>query len=261
MHNPVKYEKIKPFDSRGLDVDVFHFSFATVADWGDPILRNPFWRCYMPLTPGASLRLTHTEWLMRPGEVYLIPPDSPTTGYADGPFSINYAHFGCSLRLASPTPLKSQVSAEIKSDLDDAVRQSSEHQLRMAMMRLVVSAIGRIPETLIRTHPQDQYIERAYRVMKENLDRRMTNAELAKVLGMSESTVLRLFREAIGASPQKEHLRLRLERAAELLQHTQKSIDEIAEDCGFWDRNHFSRVFSREWKTPPARYRSSATSL
>ncbi len=52
---------------------------------------------------------------------------------------------------------------------------------------------------------------------------------------------------------------IRLNHAATLLRETTKSIEEVADACGFWDRNHFTRTFTREWKTPPAHYRRSAT--
>jgi AraC family transcriptional regulator len=76
---------------------------------------------------------------------------------------------------------------------------------------------------------------------------------------MSEASLLRLFRTSGAASPQKDYLRIRLNHAATLLRETTKSIEEVADACGFWDRNHFTRTFTREWKTPPAHYRRSAT--
>jgi len=45
------------------------------------------------------------------------------------------------------------------------------------------------------------------------------------------------------------------------LRNTNESIDRIAEACGFWDRNHFTRVFTQERKVPPTRYRHSSTTL
>ena len=47
-----------------------------------------------------------------------------------------------------------------------------------------------------------------------------------------------------------------MRRAAELLAHTDLTIDEIAERCGFANRFHFSRVFAQRMVEPPGRYRA-----
>jgi len=129
------------------------------------------------------------------------------------------------------------------------------------MLELTANAISHIPGALIRAPISDLRIEKAYRLMKENIDSRISNQQLASWLNMSEASLLRLFRSSIGASPQKEHLRLRLDHAADMLRETEETIDTIAESCGFWDRNHFTRVFAREYHAAPARYRHSATQL
>ena len=47
----------------------------------------------------------------------------------------------------------------------------------------------------------------------------------------------------------------RIEKASILLHHTDHSIDEIAELCGFGDRYYFTRVFTRQLGLGPAAYR------
>jgi len=249
------------FHTRGCAIDIFSCSYALVEAWGQPALRNPFWRCYLPITEGASVRSPEKVWPMRANEAMLIPADSPVCGHASVPFSLYFAHFSCSIGLVQTLPLTLPVDERIRQLLDTAAGRRDEALFAAATLQLVTAAIAAIPATKIRARRHDQRTATAYRIMNEKLGQKLSNAELAQQLNMSEASLLRLFRDAIGASPQKEHLRLRLTHAASLLQQTAKSIDHIAEECGFSDRNYFTRVFTREWKSSPARYRKSATRL
>ena len=242
-------------------IEIFLCVFDHVARWGKPILRNRYWRCYLPVTAGASLRYAGQTRPMGIDEVLIIPPDCPVQGEAETPFSLYYAHFHCPLRLKQPLVYRSPGAADLRAILDEAVASRSEHRLCMAMLQLVASGLGAIPAHDIQHSVTDEHTTRAYQIMQEHLDARLANHDLARQLNLSEASLLRLFRTTTGRSPQKEHLLIRLNHAADLLRNSDDSIDQIAAACGFWDRNHFTRVFTREWKLPPARYRHSATPL
>ena len=49
--------------------------------------------------------------------------------------------------------------------------------------------------------------------------------------------------------------RKRMEYAASVLTHTDKQIQEIAEDCGILDANYFIKLFKKEFGMTPSRYR------
>jgi AraC-like DNA-binding protein len=75
---------------------------------------------------------------------------------------------------------------------------------------------------------------------------------LAGMAGCSRAQFCRRFRAALGCSPGQYVQRLRLDAARELLLTTDRSIPEIATTCGFADRFHFSRIFSRSSGLGPA---------
>jgi AraC-like DNA-binding protein len=262
MHNPVRGGSFEPLRIKGYSLDVFICTFDTVVNWGEPTLRNTFWRCYLPTTYGASIRSARREWLMTPGEAIVIPPDCAVRGHADSPFTLYYAHFNCSVRTRRPaTPVVFKPVPELLRRLADAVSHRSDHLLRAAMGVLTALSIDSIPHENILTPLADERLDNAYRLMKERIDERIPNSVLAGALHMSEASLLRLFRASIGSSPQKEHMRLRLNHAAELLRSTDESIEHIAEATGFWDRNHLTRAFTSEYHNPPALYRSQSTQL
>ncbi len=81
---------------------------------------------------------------------------------------------------------------------------------------------------------------------------------LAEVGCMSRRTLSRLFRRALGVSPIEYMVRLRIERAMELLSSSEESITEIALQLGYSDGNYFTRQFRALTGTTPTEARRRA---
>lgn len=77
--------------------------------------------------------------------------------------------------------------------------------------------------------------------------------DLLGIAHMSRSNLMRVFRKATGQSPIEYLVRLRIQRAMELLRNTDLSITEIAMAVGFGDSNYFTRQFRRVLGEPPRR--------
>ena len=75
------------------------------------------------------------------------------------------------------------------------------------------------------------------------------------MIHMAPNSFARLFKQQTGQPPQDFIRRKRVEHASKLLYHTDKSIKQISEECGFRDRYYFTRVFARVTGVPPAAYR------
>ncbi len=83
----------------------------------------------------------------------------------------------------------------------------------------------------------------------------ITIGRLAKVAGMSASTLTRTFHRIMGRSPLDHVIRVRIGRARELLQRADLRITEVAFACGFSDSNYFSRQFRNVTGTTPRAFR------
>jgi len=92
----------------------------------------------------------------------------------------------------------------------------------------------------------------------DNLSNELSNAELAERAGVSESHFRRVFLEAMGMTPHRYVLRLRLERVHELLTRTSFSIARIAAQCGFNSQSHMTSCFAAAYGITPARARQQA---
>jgi transcriptional regulator GlxA family with amidase domain len=69
--------------------------------------------------------------------------------------------------------------------------------------------------------------------------------ELAKIAGVSERHLTRLFKQSTGITLNEYRTKIRLERAMTLLRNPQLTLESVAEKCGFSDSRHLRRL----WKT------------
>lgn len=108
-----------------------------------------------------------------------------------------------------------------------------------------------LPETGIK-------VRRTLRYIEEHYGEPVSLAEMAKREYMSESAFSRLFKKETG-SVFTEYVRsVRLEHARRDLLHTNKTITEIAVDCGFANLSAFNKSFRQVYQTAPREYRQKA---
>jgi AraC-like DNA-binding protein len=79
--------------------------------------------------------------------------------------------------------------------------------------------------------------------------------QLVRMARMSESTLMRTFRRVLSRSPIEHVIRVRIDKAAELLQRGDVRVTEAAFACGFSDSNYFARQFRRVMGVSPREYR------
>lgn len=82
--------------------------------------------------------------------------------------------------------------------------------------------------------------------------RRLTVAEMAEAVGLSESWFSHVFRNTTGMTPLQWQLKQRVDRAQALLAYGGLSIAEVADRLGFADQAHLTKVFRRYAEATPA---------
>ncbi|MEN8118188.1 MAG: AraC family transcriptional regulator [Bacteroidota bacterium] len=96
--------------------------------------------------------------------------------------------------------------------------------------------------------------------LKADLAKKWTLEELASGNSVGITTLTQLVKENTGYTPANYLIYLRIEKAKELLQTTNKKLTDIAFDCGFYSSQHFSSTFSKWIGISPRLFRKSRIS-
>lgn len=95
------------------------------------------------------------------------------------------------------------------------------------------------------------------RAISERYSTQLNMATLAREAGLSVRSLERHFVSTFKTTPLRYVNRVRLHAARHCLIHTNKTLAEIAEECGFYDQSHMTTVFSQQLKISPKRYRTA----
>ena len=92
----------------------------------------------------------------------------------------------------------------------------------------------------------------AVKLMIENLEHPLPIAELSDAIGITVRSLERGFKQKLGISPGKHYRKIRLEKAKQLLWHTNMSILEVSILTGFPSPSYLSRLYRQEFGVLPS---------
>ena len=81
--------------------------------------------------------------------------------------------------------------------------------------------------------------------------------DIADSATISVSECLRCFQATIGVTPIQYVKQYRIQKAAELLIASDRTISDIGGQCGFYDMSYFSKEFRKIYSCTPSEYRNS----
>ncbi|MGW7532985.1 helix-turn-helix domain-containing protein [Amycolatopsis sp. NPDC054798] len=215
-----------------------------------------------------------TPWT--PGRVELMPPDQPALRRyrADGVLNSVQVHIpratvdSTAARLGGATvdfeavaasltagdPLVEEIIRAVggASEADDLYAESAAAFLTMQLLtRHGKLSAGPAPA---RENPRVRAVVAA---MRERLAEPLTLADLAGEVHLSVYHLVRVFKEATGATPYRYLTRLRIDEAKRLLRDTDLTVSQISGRCGFASPAALSTAFLRHTGTRPSAYRDS----
>jgi transcriptional regulator GlxA family with amidase domain len=111
---------------------------------------------------------------------------------------------------------------------------------------------------LLELEPKSDRIQKALDFAKQNLRSVLSVEELADAASLSPRQFSRAFRSETGQSPAKAVENLRVETARLLMEQGRLSMDMIADETGFADRERMRRAFLRAFGQPPQAVRRNS---
>jgi transcriptional regulator GlxA family with amidase domain len=124
------------------------------------------------------------------------------------------------------------------------------------MMLIDSNRVSQSSYAMMPDEPQhcDAMVARAQRWMEKSLSRGFSLTELARHLAVSERTLNRRFKEAVGEAPLHYLQSLRVDVAKRLLETRGLKVDAVSERVGYADLSTFRRLFKRETGLSPRDY-------
>lgn len=103
----------------------------------------------------------------------------------------------------------------------------------------------------------DRRVANAIGLMRQKMYELCPISDIAASVGTSERELCRLFQKHLQVSPVRYWRQMRLKAAKWLLLNSDRSIAQIAYECGFTDCAHFIHWFKRTYHVTPAKLRRS----
>ncbi len=99
-------------------------------------------------------------------------------------------------------------------------------------------------------------LTRALERLEKHYDEPLSPSDLARRAGLSAPRLARLVKRIFSITPSQLINKTRLAAASRLLHETDRSIADIALDCGFYDHSAFTRAFRSATGQTPTQFRA-----
>jgi AraC-like DNA-binding protein len=266
-----------------------------MAEWKSQQMSFPYWRLYWNRSGRAWVVYNKTIYL-EADKIVMIPPNTPfasdidqSEASPDRPYSLRggrveniameeemmaegcvlhmFIHFtlGYPFDAISPDIFVFDISPKQRELVSSITRQLMSGQVKfeqtgsLELYSLLFSLLHLLPSTVWKNKNLDGRVLHGIRYMEQNIrETEISNGLLAELGGMSVNAYARLFKEQTGVSPRKYLSRMRVDKACNMLHHSELSIEQIASACGFSDRYYFTRVFSKTMLSSPGAYRKNS---
>jgi transcriptional regulator GlxA family with amidase domain len=150
---------------------------------------------------------------------------------------------------------------ELSTALNESLRnEPSNAAACLQRVRAMLSDVEGIPfqfpaDKAVRQGLAPWQVRRVLAHIEANLGTTIRNKDLAAIARLSTFHFAVAFRNSVGRSPHEHLMRRRIERAQGLMLSTERSLSDIAAECGLADQAHLTRLFRRIAGESPAAWR------
>ena len=212
-----------------------------------------WWGVSLCISGQITYTMNGKEFISTPDTAILLPKGATYSlhGDSDGFFPvINFECTGLSCDEIMVIPLRNASPCiNLFKLLQGAFASGKSHFYRFSLLYQLFDEIT--SQSAVK-HP---LLSSALNYIEQNLSvPSISNKSLADFLGISEVYLRKLFRDHMGMTPKQYIIKLRLQKAKQLLTDTKQTITEISEACGFTSVYHFSREFKQKTDISPTQY-------
>ena len=250
----------------------------------------PYWRLYWNKNKGGELIHRDTIYEMQPDCLYIIPPFTSfssrfsknhvyshgihvngkhiTSGIDENYYEKSslihlFIHFNLGIPFDNVYPgiLKIELTDYLKERIEyltDRLKiENKDFKLtfNLKLQAFIKEALTNIGPELWKAINIDDRVLKVIRYIEININKKLSNPELAAIINMAPNSFARLFKIEMNITLHSFIQNRKIAKACELFEHTNKTIEEVSFILGFSDRFHFSRVFKSVIGLSPASYK------
>ncbi len=154
-------------------------------------------------------------------------------------------------------------TGELAGDFEAIMKSehSSEVHGKLRSVTLLMQLLSTIFEMFYSKKKYSDSVRSMIAYMEENFQNAITLENLGELSGYSDIHTMRLFRSETGQTPHEWLTAIRINHAKELLAMSDKTIEQIASECGFNSDSHFKILFKKMAGMTPGRYRKNASEV
>jgi AraC-like DNA-binding protein len=266
--------------------------------WNFKNVISPFSRLWLILDGRATVNHHGRKFVLRPGQLHLVPPFAVHQCSCSRRFNHYHLHFvarlptgidlfsllDCDYQLPAPAEALTlfkrleTIYPERKLPCFDPNREEYKQFPALAqpaaatddalngfeaggILSLLLAPFLRSARGHEGIHAR---VNRQFLAVQEfihaNMRQKIALADLARVVELHPTYFSDQFKRAVGVRPLDYLMRRRIERAQYLLLTSHASVKEIADAVGISDPAYFSRVFTKLCRVAPSEYRASHAS-
>ena len=230
--------------------------------WNHARVDSPFWRLYFNPESGCYLRFQGAKIPLKQDRLVLIPANTIFDCCQEEISRHFWVHFtvlhhgridleGPQIILADALLMDLIYALMEKHGAPPAdLRDQALYHLACAAVHL---AFARLPIPL--SHRWPERLAEILDLIQHSPHSDLSNHYLASRAGMGLERFIRWFKQHVGQTPASYVSTARIRAARESLVLSDKSIEQIAAECGFPNRHYFTRIFVRQTGCGPAEFR------
>jgi len=291
--NPDPSDHLQHFGN--LQLKIHCCRYWQLSEWEGKDMAFPFWRLYHNSVEGAKIIYNNVVTELSADKIIIISPNTAYSNILKTDFKNGIQHEGVSGSKIMEEGKSAEIRAKkmvdhlyvhfnlgipydfvnpgiyifkVNADLMDQINKLknacinntiTELTYVMQLHSLITQLMSRMESQLWSSIKIDKRVFKVMMHISKNLSHKLENEELAKMANMACNSFARLFKQQMNEPVQHYIIKQRVEKSQLLLVHSDKNIDSIAQECGFCDRYHFSKLFKQIASISPANYRKVNT--
>ena len=195
--------------------------------------------------------------------ILLVPPHTPMK-YATDP-QVGLWEFywldltgeracSCAERLWQDGSFLIRNLPSLASVFSDLLNEALSETERSALIERIFEKC--ISEAVFEASRKESVVDRILHYIGEHYQEAIDLNRMSHLFFLSKNQIIRIVRTRTGYTPHEYLIRLRMTKACELLQSTERAIEEIGHSVGYRNNSHFSATFRRFYGISPTDYRS-----